>query len=71
MDNQVERVLNEAALAKRFENEINERASKADIPTLVNRVTKDNPTDGDLDPTNELELGFDTDGAPYIKTGGV
>lgn len=70
-DPSVERIISEAALAKRFENEINERASKADIPTLVEAVNLENPHDEDTDSTNELEIGFDTDGVPYLKTGGV
>lgn len=56
-DPSVERIISEAALAKRFENEINERASKADIPTLVNRVSRQNP----------VEIGIDTDDVPYLK----
>lgn len=39
-DSTIERVVSEAALAKRHQTRINERASKADIPTLVDLVEK-------------------------------
>ena len=71
MADTIKRIVAEAALAKRFETEINERASLADIPTLVEAVNLENPHDEDTDSTNELEIGFDTDGVPYLKTGGV
>lgn len=69
-DSTVERVIAEAALAKRFETKINERASLADIPALVEEVENFDPaTDGDTDATNEIEIGIDTDGVPYLKMG--
>lgn len=70
-DETIERVVAEAALAKRYETQVNERASLADIPALVAAVERFDPTieppDGDLSPTNELEIGIDTDGVPYLK----
>lgn len=38
MEPTVDRVLAEAALAKRYETEINERASTANIPALIDKV---------------------------------
>lgn len=71
-DPTTERVINEAALAKRFETEIDKRANRAvDIPALVDAVNKTQPidevNDADSSPTNELEIGIDTDGVPYLK----
>jgi hypothetical protein len=66
-DETVDRVIAEAALARRFATEIDERASKADIPTLVENVESMTvPSEGG---TAMEEIGFDTDGVPYLKTG--
>lgn len=60
------RVIVEAALAKRFETEINERASTADIPALIESVeTHSSSSGGDTDPV----VALDTDGVPYITIG--
>jgi len=70
-DSTIDRVVAEGALAKRFENQINERASLADIPALVEAVEVFDPSvptpDGDGDSTNEIEIAVDTDGVPYLK----
>lgn len=64
------RIIAEAALARRFDHEISERASLADIPTLVSAVEAfDDSPDGDKSSTNEIEIAFDVDGIPYLLTG--
>lgn len=55
------RVIAEAALAKRFETEINERASLADIPALVGEV--------DRRSNQGVAIALDDDGVPYINIG--
>jgi hypothetical protein len=63
----IKRVVAEAALAKRFASEINERASLADIPALVEDVESMTvPSEGG---TTESEIAYDTDGVPYLKSG--
>lgn len=65
-DETVNRVVAEAALARRHENEINKRASKATIPTLVADVKR-------LAPPGEggaaSPIALDTDGVPYLTIG--
>lgn len=63
MDDTTQRVVAEAALAKRYETDINERASKANIPALVEEVEK-HTTSGGPSP-----IALDTDGVPYITIG--
>lgn len=59
MADTIKRVVAEAMLARRFETEIHEGASKADIPTLEENVEKH----------TQLTLALDTDGVPYIANG--
>lgn len=67
MADTVRRVIAEAALAKRFETEINERASLADIPALIDSVESEQ-TPG-LPGSGDSSIAFDTDGVPYITIG--
>lgn len=60
------RVISEAALAKRFETEINERASTADIPALIETVEAHSVGGGG---SFEPAIALDTDGVPYITIG--
>ena len=66
-----QRIIAEAALAKKFGTEIDKRANQLDIPALVTAVEKFDPAiptpDGDTSPTNEIEIARDTDGVPYLK----
>ena len=64
-DQTIKRVVAEAALAKRFETDINERASLADIPALVEEVEKFDAEAASV--TSPIAL--DTDGTPYITIG--
>lgn len=67
-DSTIERVIAEAALAKKFGTEIDKRANQVDIPALVVAVEVFDPAiDPDSDPTNEIEIALDTDGIPYLK----
>lgn len=60
MSDTVKRIVAEAAVAKRFENEIHERASSADIPVLVENAERHSP---------QSPIAFDTDGVPYLTIG--
>lgn len=72
-DETIDRVVAEAALAERFKTEIDRRASVLNVPQLVTAVEAFDPLilppDGDTSSTNELEIGLDTDGVPYLMTG--
>lgn len=65
-DSTLNRVLAEAALAKRFETDISVRASLSDVDTLLKTVKENssNNTPG-VDPS----VALDDDGVPYITIG--
>ena len=64
----IQRVVAEAALARRLGSQIDERASKADIPALVEEVEVLVASEGGGTPS-DAEIGYDTDGVPYLTTG--